>query len=46
MLKDKVILITGESRGIGAATARICAENHARVIINYNNLMQVLFQQR
>ena len=36
MLRDKVILITGASRGIGAATARICAENHARVIINYN----------
>jgi len=37
MLKDKVVLITGASRGIGAATARICAKNHARVIINYNN---------
>lgn len=36
MLKDKVILITGASRGIGRATALMAAENHANVIINYN----------
>ena len=36
MLKDKVILITGASRGIGRATALLAAENHATVIINYN----------
>ncbi|WP_440951613.1 3-oxoacyl-ACP reductase family protein [Methanococcoides sp. FTZ1] len=36
MLKDKVILITGASRGIGRATALMAAENHATVIINYN----------
>ncbi|MGM0770361.1 MAG: 3-oxoacyl-ACP reductase family protein [Halobacteriota archaeon] len=36
MLKDKVILITGASRGIGRATALMAAENRANVIINYN----------
>lgn len=36
MLKDKVIFITGGSRGIGRATALLAAENHAQVIINYN----------
>ncbi|WP_440951206.1 3-oxoacyl-ACP reductase family protein [Methanosphaerula subterraneus] len=35
MLKDKVMLITGASRGIGKATAILAAENHAIVIINY-----------
>ncbi|MBE7039927.1 MAG: SDR family oxidoreductase [Ruminococcaceae bacterium] len=32
----KTVLITGASRGIGAQTARIFAENGYRVIINYN----------
>ena len=36
MLNDKVILVTGASRGIGRATALIAAENHAKVIVNYN----------
>lgn len=37
MLKNKVALITGASRGIGRATALLMAENHADVIINYRN---------
>jgi 3-oxoacyl-[acyl-carrier protein] reductase len=35
MLKGKVMLITGASRGIGRATALLAAANHAQVIVNY-----------
>lgn len=37
LLRDKVALITGSSRGIGAASARYFAEAGANVIINYRN---------
>lgn len=33
-LKDKTILITGASRGIGAATARLCHEAGARIVLH------------
>ncbi len=33
MLKDKVIVITGASRGIGEAIARACVEGGARVVV-------------
>lgn len=33
---DKVVLITGASRGIGAACARVFAQNGWRVLIHYN----------
>ena len=36
LVKDKVILVTGASRGIGRATAKILAENGGRVIVNFN----------
>ena len=36
-LKDKVVLITGASRGIGAATAILAAGEGVKVIVNYNN---------
>lgn len=32
----KIVLITGASRGIGAETARVFAENGFTVLINYN----------
>lgn len=33
MLKDKVIVITGASRGIGEAIARACIDNGAKVVL-------------
>jgi 3-oxoacyl-[acyl-carrier protein] reductase len=34
--EDKIVLITGASRGIGAATARLFGDSKATVIIHYN----------
>ena len=36
MLSDKVILVTGASRGIGKAIALLAAQNNAHVVVNYN----------
>ncbi|MEM8770262.1 MAG: SDR family oxidoreductase [Pseudomonadota bacterium] len=33
-LRDKTVLITGASRGIGAATAKLCHEQGARVLLH------------
>lgn len=33
-LQDKVIIITGSGRGIGAATAELCARNGAKVVVS------------
>ncbi|MFX0104274.1 MAG: SDR family NAD(P)-dependent oxidoreductase [Candidatus Hodarchaeota archaeon] len=35
LFKEKVILITGASGGIGSVTARLFAENGANIVINY-----------
>jgi len=37
LLKDQVAVVTGSSRGIGAATAIKLAEEGADVVVNYNN---------
>lgn len=37
MLKDRVVLITGGGKGIGAAIAEKMASRGARVIINYSH---------
>lgn len=36
----ETVLITGASRGIGAQTARLFAQNGYQVVINYNNSVQ------
>lgn len=35
LMKDRVVLVTGGSRGIGAATAKLLARHGARVAVNY-----------
>jgi 3-oxoacyl-[acyl-carrier protein] reductase len=37
MLNEKVAIITGSSRGIGAASAKLLAKNGAKVVVNYAN---------
>ena len=40
ILKDKVAIVTGASRGIGAAIAKKLSSEGAQVAINYNNSLQ------
>jgi len=35
ILTSKVAIVTGSSRGIGAATAKLLAKNGAKVVVNY-----------
>lgn len=37
MMKDRVVVVTGASRGIGAATATLLAEHGAKVAVNYHS---------
>ena len=37
MLRNHIVLITGASRGIGAAAARLFAKHHAAVAVNYKS---------
>jgi len=36
LLKDKVAIVTGSSRGIGAETAKLLAAHGAKIVVNYN----------
>jgi|GEM_PF-5500771 len=35
-IKNKIVIITGSSSGIGAATALRFAEEGAKIVVNYN----------
>lgn len=35
LLENKVAIVTGSSRGIGASCAKLLAENGAKVVVNY-----------
>ncbi len=39
-LKDHVIIVTGSSSGVGAATARLLAARGCHVVINYSSSEQ------
>jgi short-subunit dehydrogenase len=46
LFKDKVVLITGSSQGIGRATAVECIRHGATVVINGRNLERLLSTER
>ena len=46
MLTDKIALVTGASRGIGAAIAKAFAKEGAVVVINYNGSKERHRQRR
>ena len=37
LLRDRVVIVTGAVRGIGASIARVCASHGAAVVVNYAN---------
>ncbi len=46
LLKDKIALITGASRGIGRGIAAVFAKNGCSVAFTYNNKKEITYYKK